>query len=146
MDSFDQFFEDIMMLIDLLKHSSIHLSLEVDARLEEPHGQAMKRKIKTPTDDRGPYTYKNSFRRSQAPYHNVYSGLFPPQTIPSLFFSASSPCEGRNAHSSYCIYLSDPIWKPIRDSILVAWPLLSRWLGLGDDLCLFVKSCRSEVL
>lgn len=88
MDSTDLAFDDISMLLELLKHCSICRSQKVDSRLKGLPRQATDRKMDIPTKNYGSVNSNISSGRSSATYHTSRLGQLSFLNIP---FSAILP-------------------------------------------------------
>lgn len=87
MDNVYVIFDNIRLLLDLLKHRSHHLSKEMDVRLESSPRPAMDSKMNIARDYHGPFTVHTSFRQSSATYHTAQ---FRPLIYSNTPFSAIS--------------------------------------------------------
>lgn len=65
--------DNICMSLDLMKHHSVCLYIEVNARLEAPLWPARDRKMDIATGDHGPTDSKNNHKRASATYHTAHS-------------------------------------------------------------------------
>lgn len=88
MDGGDMTFDDIRMLLDLLKNRFVCLSLEVDTRMEGPLRLAMDRILTIATDDHEVPSSNTNFERLSATYHNTHSE---PLLFPNTFFPVNPP-------------------------------------------------------
>lgn len=88
MESADLTFNDIIMLLDHLKHHHICLSPKEKARLEGFSCPATECKVEITTDDQGPSKCNIIFRLTPAFYHTPYHGQLPFLNTP---FSAILP-------------------------------------------------------
>lgn len=86
MDCGDLTFDDIRILLILLKHSSVRLSQGVEARLKGPSSPAMDHEMYIPTDDHESSSFISTITLSSAIYRFVHSGELPFQTVPSPQF------------------------------------------------------------
>lgn len=85
MESTDPIFEDICMPLDLLNHRLVHLSKEVDTRLEGPLCSAMECMMDIPTGDQGSTDSNPSYERLLATYHAAHYEL---HSFPNTLFIA----------------------------------------------------------
>lgn len=90
----DLTFDSIRTSLHLLKHRSIHLSLEIDARLEGPPRFAMDSKIDILTDNHGPSNSSTNLRLSSATYHTARFRTLPFPNTPFTTISPPSIGEG----------------------------------------------------
>lgn len=111
MDSADLIFDNLRMWLDLVKHRSDCLSLEVDARLKRPSCTALDRKTDISTDGHGTTDSNSSYRWPSETYNTAHSRLFPfwNTSFPTI---SPPPIDVRAFCPSLLIYLiTQPYFK-----------------------------------